>query len=386
MKKLLKVMTLFVAMTLTACGGSTNSGEASGQPADGSSGQPATSQPAGESSAPAASSAGGESKSSKHTHYAAENAEWQNDENRHWKLCADGDGGKVDNKAHTFEEKADDPEAKAASCKEAGVKVEVCTVCGYKKKTELDKLAHTYVDDPTDPANKEATCSEPGVKVQVCSACGDRQEIPVLAEHDLQPFEHTTGEGEVTETIKKCSKDEYYQFEFNADDSAATFSVSSDKKSGYVKLSKQVAADGSGSASTVEYKIWSPVAMKGRFWIDITGNTSSQYDRETKEGNQALFYTHTDPTTNINDWKNKVELNDAVVDFDNATYEIDGKEIEYKELMYSDFGTLADSSGATISVPMPEVNLLEGVNTLKFTRITGYAFNMHKFTFKANIF
>ena len=170
MKKLLKVMTLFVAMTLTACGGSTNSGEASSQPAGGSSGQPATSQPAGESSAPVASSAGGESKSSKHTHYAAENAEWQSDENRHWKLCAEDDGGKVDNKAHTFEEKTDDPANKPATCKEAGVKVEVCSVCGYRKESAVAQLEHTFVED-TSRADA-ATCETAGKKYEVCSVCG----------------------------------------------------------------------------------------------------------------------------------------------------------------------------------------------------------------------
>ena len=221
------------------------------------------------------------------------------------------------------------------------------------------------------------TCSNPGKKVEVCTVCNYRKETVLTAEHDLQPVAHAQGEGEVAETISKCSRDNYYEFSFNAYDSAAIFSVSSDKHSSYVKLSKQ-----GDSASTVEYKFYSPVALKGRFWIDITGNTSNYWDRTSKSGAQALYYTYNDTTTNINTWKNEVKLNGEVVDFENATYKVGSEDIKFGELVYDDFGTLADNSGTPISVPMPEMNLNEGVNTLKFTRLTGYAFNMHKFTFK----
>ena len=230
------------------------------------------------------------------------------------------------------------------------------------------------------------TCSVPGKKVEKCKVCGYKKETVLTAAHDLQPIEHAQGEGEVKETIGKCSKDAYYQIDFAADDAAATLNNTSDRKSGYVKLSKQVAADGTGTASYIEYKIWSPIAMRGRFWIAITGNTSNLYNRDSDSGDQALFYTHNDPNVNISTWKNKVELNEEEVDFDSAKYTIDGQEIEYKKLMYSDFGELSGStSGTPIEVPMPEVNLVEGVNTLKLTRLTGYAFNMHNFSFKASI-
>ncbi len=231
----------------------------------------------------------------------------------------------------------------------------------------------------------EPTCSKPGKKVEKCTVCGYKKETVLTASHDLQPVEHAQGEGEVKETIQKCSKDNYYEIDFAADDAAAELNNTSDRKSGYVKLSKQVASDGTGTASYVEYKIYSPIAMKGRFWIAITGNTSNYWDRDSKSGAQALFYTYDDSTTHINTWKNKVELNGAEVDFENATYKVGDADIKFGELVYSDFGTLADNKGDPIEVPMPEVDLVEGVNTLKFTRLTGYAFNMHSFSFKASI-
>ena len=243
---------------------------------------------------------------------------------------------------------------------------------GSKANHDFEEVTAEYV---------APTCSQPGKKVEVCKVCKFRKETTLLAEHDLQPVEHAQGEGEVAETIKKCSKDAYYQIEFDAADAAATLSVASDRKSdGYVKLSKQ----GSG-ASTIEWKIYSPVALTGRFWIDITGNTSNVWTREDKSQAQSLYYTYNDTTTNINTWKNKVELNDVEVDFANATYKIGNEDIKFDELTYSDFGELASGTGARISVPMPTMTLNEGTNTLKFTRLTGYAFNMFKFTFKADI-
>ena len=244
--------------------------------------------------------------------------------------------------------------------------------------------AHTFQEVAAESV--APTCSVPGKKVEVCTVCGQRKETVLTAAHDLQPVAHDKGEGEVTETIKKCSKDAYYEFSFNAYDAAAVANTSGDIHSNYVKLSKQVATDGTGTASTIEWKIWSPAKLKGRFWIDITGNTSNFWDRDSKSGAHALYYTYNDTTTNINTWKNKVELNGVEVDFENAKYTFeDGKQIAFAELVYSDFGTLESSSGSTISVPMPDMELNEGVNTLKFTRLTGYAFNMHAFTFKTDL-
>ena len=277
------------------------------------------------------------SASSKHEHTFDETV-WASDETQHWH---------------------------PATCEHTSQK-------GSKANHDFEEVAAEYV---------APTCSNPGKKVEVCKVCKYRKETTLLAEHDLQPVEHAQGEGEVAETISKCSKDAYYQIEFRADDAAATLSVASDRKSdGYVKLSKQ-----GSSASTIEWKIYSPAALTGRFWIDITGNTSNLWDRANKSGAQSLYYTYNDTTTNINTWKNKVELNGVEVDFENATYPINGEDIKFGELEYADFGELASGTGATISVPMPTMTLNEGVNTLKFTRLTGYAFNMFKFTFKADI-
>ena len=312
---------------------------------------------------------------------ASQELPWEHNNTNHWHVNAEGE--KIDNAKHELEE--DPAQAVAATCEQDGKKVEVCKVCGFVKESKINALGHDWDNGEV---TKEATCSVPGERTFKCKreGCNATKVEPITAEHDLQPVAHTQGEGEVAETVKKCSKDAYYQIEWRADDAAAELNNTSDRKSdGYVKLSKQVAADGTGTASYIIWKIWSPVAMKGRFWIDITGNTSNVWTRDNTSGAQALYYTYNDTTTNINTWKNKVELNDVEVDFENATYPIGEENVKFAELTYSDFGELASAGGATISVPMPEVNLQEGVNTLKFTRLTGYAFNMHSFTFKASI-
>ena len=349
MKKLLTTLTLFAVLTLTSCGGANNG-----------------------------SNSGSQSSTPAHVHTFDE-SKWESDGTQHWHPATCEHTAQKGSKAnHEFSEVA--AESVAATCSAQGKKVEVCSVCGYKKETPIDKLPHTYQEVPAEYV--EPTCSVPGKKVEVCSVCGDRKETPLTAEHDLQPYEYAQGEGAVAATVQKCSRDNHYEIDFNAFDAAATFSVSTDRHSNYVKLSKQVAADGSGSASTVEYKFYSPFAMKGRFWLNITGNTSNYWSRDTKSGNQALFYTYDDTTTNINTWKNEVKLNDAVIDFDNATYNVKGEDIKFAELVYDDFGTLASNTGTPIAVPMPEVEINEGLNVLVFKRLTGYAFNMHTISFK----
>lgn len=288
-------------------------------------------------------------------------------------------GGKKECEKHDFDKWA---VTTAATCQAEGEQTRKCKVCGFEEKKPVAKADHTWDNGVETQA---ATCSVPGVKTFTCTACGQTKTEAIIAEHDMQPYEYTQGEGAVAAVVTKCSRDNHYEIDFNAYDPAAIANTSGDVKSNYVKLSKQVAADGTGTASTIEYKFYSPVSMTGRFWIAITGNTSGIWDRSSKSGSHALYYTYNDTTTNINTWKNEVTLNGSVVDFENATYNVKGEDIPFAELVYSDFGELASNTGTPILVPMPEMNVQAGENTLSFKRLTGYAFNMHTFTFKGDV-
>ena len=125
-------------------------------------------------------------------------AKYGSDASGHWTLAADGTKG--EKAKHDLKEDAS--KGKAATCKEAGEKVEVCSVCGYEKKTTVNKLAHTYVEDTA--ASQAATCSAEGKKVEKCSVCQDVKETPIAKSA------HTLGAG----TAKTDDKGrEYTDFE-----------------------------------------------------------------------------------------------------------------------------------------------------------------------------
>ena len=69
-------------------------------------------------------------------------AKWESDKNGHWHVNEAGE--KVDTAKHTFEE--DKTQSIAAKCEEGGKKVEVCSVCGFKKETTLSPLGHKWDD------------------------------------------------------------------------------------------------------------------------------------------------------------------------------------------------------------------------------------------------
>ena len=106
------------------------------------------------------------SSESSHTHTAAENAPWQSNDTQHWKDCKDNDGGKVDQKAHTF---GDPYDIVAATCTQAGSQKVKCTVCQKEVTKPIPALGHDWVDDDT--GGTPATCTEAGSKNQHCSRC-----------------------------------------------------------------------------------------------------------------------------------------------------------------------------------------------------------------------
>ena len=109
--------------------------------------------------------------------------EMKSDSKAHWEVDAAGNmvGTRVN---HTFEEDAS--QAKAATCKEKGEKVEKCTVCGYVKKTATNKLTHNYVEVTAEYV--APTCTSTGKKVEKCSLCND------VKETTLDKIAHTFAE------------------------------------------------------------------------------------------------------------------------------------------------------------------------------------------------
>ncbi len=123
---------------------------------------------------------------------------YEKDNSSHWIVGPDGAAGAKEKHTLVLDESKGTP----ATCKAKGEKVEVCSVCGYEKKTSTSKLDHNFVDDPA--SSQAATCSTDGKTVQKCSVCGEPKETPV------PKLAHTLGAG----TAKTDDKGrEYTDFE-----------------------------------------------------------------------------------------------------------------------------------------------------------------------------
>ena len=117
MKNPLKLMTILIALALTACG------------------SPAQSSKGGASS--------GGNPSSAHQHVAAEGAAWQSDDEYHWKDCKDNDGGKAEKGAHQWVSDTSKQDV-SATCSTVGKKYEKCSVCGKERVVDLPTTDHEW--------------------------------------------------------------------------------------------------------------------------------------------------------------------------------------------------------------------------------------------------
>ena len=133
-----------------------------------------------------------------HVHSAAEGAEWQADNNNHWKECWASDKGVVEKAKHTFGEPYD---VHAPSCTEAGSQKVKCTVCGKEVTQTIKATGHKYEQvDGADKVTwtKEATCTEAGEGTKKCTVC--QEETPVTKEALGHTYEQENGEDKVVWT------------------------------------------------------------------------------------------------------------------------------------------------------------------------------------------
>lgn len=227
-----------------------------------------------------------------------------------------------------------------------------------------DAAAHTFETfSDADHVNKEATCSEPGVKHEKCSVCNYIKTTELKAEHDFQDVTpaHEKGEGEVTETIKKCSRDDTYQIAWNAQDSA--------------KSSNNFDSDGKwSSGGYAEYKFYSPSMLKARLYVKVANRgDDAPYDRENKTGNQSLWYDYYN-----GGWKYTVTLNtDTTINQDNQDpIQVGDQTYGMDEIMYSDF---LEPGESLLVAPWFEFNVNEGQNTIRIARNKGYSVSAKEF-------
>lgn len=156
--KILPVLSLLAAMTLVACGGGKNDPSKGGNKSN-------TTQKS------------STSKSSAHKHTYGDT--YQSDEEGHWKMttCTEHEPQAGTKEEHTFVEDKTDPEYVAATCKDPGVKVEKCSVCGYKKKTnvapnyQLHNFGERTWTKTVATYDKTALSATTEMQIKKCSVC-----------------------------------------------------------------------------------------------------------------------------------------------------------------------------------------------------------------------
>ena len=214
--------------------------------------EPASSEVEPSSSAPSSSS------SSKHTHTFDETV-WEYNANNHWHpATCEHTSQKGSNAKHTFEEQVDDPRAKAATCEETGVKVEICTVCGYEKVSDVAKLAHTYPNDGEYELISEATCEAEGVEKRVCEVCGyeDFKYTPALGHVFVDNGEAT---GKVHPEIDNGCNTHAYRFDIADAEGWNTPDVKWNVKSGATAQASWAIEEGQLPAG--KYKVYLEATM-----------------------------------------------------------------------------------------------------------------------------
>ena len=123
------------------------------------------------------SAKGSKSTSSKHTHYAADNAVWYFDDNYHWHKCAEDDGYTVERGTHEFVQIV----TVEPTCTEDGHCRFKCAVCGFEKEQQVAAFGHDWQQVPIgqDINYLAPTTESDGRMTEKCSICGAEQMVSI---------------------------------------------------------------------------------------------------------------------------------------------------------------------------------------------------------------
>ena len=258
MKKFLTTMLTFVALALTACGGTPNT--------------------------------------------PSEEAKWETNNTHHWHINAEGE--KVDNAKHEFEE--DPAQAVAATCEQDGKKVEVCKVCGFVKESKITALGHDWDGGEI---TKEATCSVPGERTYHCKreGCTATKTEEIKADHVWGAAQAVTGEGaDVDYNLFTCTVCGTKKIEFVAKQPDGKCTIDGSLKSDstfpdYLKLG----TNGNSISYSFNY------ATAGKAKVYMRGVMDYWHDGNNENQARDGYYAG----KNSSDGNFELKVNDEVVDY-----------------------------------------------------------------------
>ena len=244
--------------------------------------------------------------------------------------------------------------------------------CGGDKSTPESTPAQSSPTSEPAPASSEATPTTSEATPTTSEVTPASSEVtPVSSEvtpaahtHTLEAVAHDKGTGEVTEEVKKCKDDAYYEISWDADDADKTGEGFSNRKLGAV-------------GNWVQYKIWAPAAMNARLYANAKYNKSNIKGVASSEHHTVWYDWRPDK----DGFKTKVYVNEAEVDQSTQSVKIGDKDITLKDLNFPDLN-YADDSNEVLELPWVSVQLKEGENTIKIERLNGYGHTYQTFVLK----
>ena len=360
MNKLLKMVPLFVALALTACGGGKGGEEEQSQQQ--SSGQPAS-----------------KSNSSTHKHSAAENAPYKYDDTNHWQECEAGDGGQVRKGSHKWvadESKAS--ENQAATCQQAGWEYQKCSTCGATRKHDLPKSD----DHRWDAGVTSDTCGDFGSILYTCQDCHTtKTESGVFIAHDWD-LEHAepvaASNGGVAYKIAECGRCHAHGYFLASADAEITFTNSQKQK---LKTAPEGCAKLPSNTDSMIIAFYLPEAISGKMYQ--RGSMDYWYT-SSNENQKKDYYSHNsggaaDKTSGVANFKIEVGQDPA------ALTEIalpEDKDIQYGQMLPEAVG-FSGVDGTDWSqigdCIVGNASFAAGLNYVKFTRTDSYNLAIHDF-------
>lgn len=325
------------------------------------------------------------SSSSVHEHTFFE--EWSYNSSAHWHDGSCGHSVRSEVGQHTF----DSITLREATCTTSGERVDICTVCDYRKTIAIPPIDHNWQEygrvapdcynsgisrvyctmcgatreeylppighDFETISYLRPTCSTPGHIVQQCRICGEMNEydIPTSDHNWDSAYEyHPAYDGTVSYYTNACKNCGAIKIRFNARDGIVTnggIRSGTAADYGYMKLSS--------NGNSISYTFNYPYSAIGTLYqhgvFDMNPGSFESYNYQTGANNSLYNF--------------EVSMNSQVVDLSESSrisygeFFNNGEEIN--GLSYNGYSLAADCLVGNVS-------LVPGNNTMTYTRLASY--------------